>query len=168
MKVRIKKLHKDAIIPKYGTDGSACFDLTAIERNLPSIGSYIEYKTGLAFEIPQGHVGLLFQRSSVSTQPNGVILRNAVGVIDSDYRGEITFRYSFPDNFDKEKFKNNFLENGSLNKSFEQMPVSMFMYQVGDRIGQMMIIPVDRVELEEVEELSETERGEGGYGSTGR
>lgn len=127
-------------MPKQGTPGSAGFDITAIGRIWNSEKLVWEYQTGIAVEIPHGYVGLVFPRSSV--YKTGQRLTNDVGVIDSDYRGEIGAKFS--DGFD-----------GNT-------------YQVGDRICQLVIVPIPEVEFVEVEELSETERGEGGYGSTGK
>lgn len=135
-----KKLHPDAVAPKQGTAGSAGFDLTAISKEFdPKSGTWI-YGTGLAFEIPEGHVGYIFPRSSI--YKTGCRLANCTGVIDSDYRGEVRFMFDY----------RGWTEG----------------YEVGDRIGQLVIMPVPTVEFEEAEELSETERGTGGYGSTGR
>lgn len=140
MKVKIKKLNDSAVIPSYAKQGDACFDLTAISINLTE--KFIEYGTGLAFEIPQGYVGLIFPRSSVTNRD--LMLKNSVGVIDSGYRGEIKFRF----------FKS-------------PLPQSAEIYTIGERIGQMMILPVPTVQFEEVDELNNSERAEGGYGSTG-
>lgn len=139
MKVKFKRLNELARIPSYAKHGDACFDFvaTSVEHN----SKFIEYGTGIAVEVPQGHVGLIFSRSSVSN--TDLMLKNGVGVIDSGYRGEIKFRFY---NLQKEdKF-----------------------YEIGERIGQMMILPIPSVELEEVYELTDTQRGEGGYGSSGR
>ena len=144
MTLKIKKLDENAVIPEYQTEGAACFDLVAISKDylmLP-VGPTYQYGTGLAFEIPEGHVGLIFPRSSI-TKKTTLALGNAVGVIDSDYRGEIIFQFR------------------KTNPMFQKD------YKVGDRIGQMMILPIPSVRIEEVEELSETKRGTGGYGSTG-
>lgn len=138
MKVKIKKLHKDAVVPKYAKDGDAGMDLTAISA-VNNDGSHITYKTGLAMEIPQGYVGLLFPRSSV--YKTNMTLSNCVGVIDSGYRGEIMMKYSFTE--------------------------SSSPYKAGDRIGQIMILPYPKIQFEQVAELSTTSRGAGGYGSTG-
>jgi dUTP pyrophosphatase len=100
--------------------------------------TFIQYGTGIAIEIPKGYVGLIFPRSSVSKLEN-FYLKNSVGVIDSGYRGELMLRF---------------------NKSFS-------FYEVGDKIGQLIIIPYPTIYLEEVDELSSTDRGEGGFGSTG-
>lgn len=141
MKVKIKKLHPDAVIPSYAKAGDAGMDLTAVaieKESIPPKG-IVTFRTGLAIEIPEGHVGLLFPRSSV--YKTGMTLSNCVGVIDSGYRGEIMMKY----------FRNGFHEE----------------YEVGDRIGQLIIMPYPEVQFEEVTELSLTDRGVGGYGSTG-
>ena len=138
MKIKIKKLHADAIIPKYAKDGDAGLDLTAIDVSADE--GTITYKTGLAIEIPRWYVGLLFPRSSV--YKTGQSLTNCVGVIDSGYRGEIMLKFTLSP-YQRE-------------------------YQIGDRIGQLIIIPYPMIEFEEVEELAKTSRGKGSYGSTGR
>jgi dUTP pyrophosphatase len=138
MKVKIKKLHPDAIIPKYAKLGDAGLDLTAVD--VVADGSTMTYKTGLAVEIPPWHVGLLFPRSSV--YKTGQSLTNCVGVIDSGYRGELMMKFTLSP-YAKE-------------------------YQIGDRVGQLLIVPYPRIDFVEVDELTATERGEGGYGSTGR
>tara|TARA_B100000282_G_C31506286_1_gene387272 strand:- start:97 stop:507 length:411 start_codon:yes stop_codon:yes gene_type:complete len=135
MKVKIKKLHTKAVIPKYAKDGDAGMDLTAVEAFADAY--YITYRTGLSIEIPPGYVGLLFPRSSVYKK--GQILSNSVGVIDSGYRGEIMLKFT-----------------RSLNQ-----------YAVGDRVGQIIILPFPKIEFEEVSQLSETNRASGGFGSTG-
>lgn len=144
LKINIKKMHPDAIIPKYAKDGDAGLDLVATTMNVirehsTGISDKVVYGTGLAFEIPKGYVGLLFPRSSVSKKH--LTLANSVGVLDSGYRGEVSFV------FKKDGWN---------------------QYDVGDRIGQIIIIPHPEVEFKEVDELSETERGEGGFGSTGK
>lgn len=141
MIVKIKRLHKDSIIPKYSKPGDAGLDLTATSKFYDDFDN-VCYGTGLAIEIPEGHVGLLFPRSSISK--TDLTLRNSVGIIDSGYRGEITFKF-----------------NNILMSSCEP-------YNVKERIGQLIIMPYPTIEFEEVEELSTTERGEGGYGSTGK
>ena len=138
MKVKIKKLHPEAVIPSYAKPGDAGMDLTAVDVSTPG-GKHITYHTGLAVEIPQGHVGLLFPRSSV--YKTGQTLSNCVGVIDSGYRGEIMLKYTLS-------------------------PYGL-EYQIGERVGQLIIMPYPHVEFVEENELTQTERGEGGYGSTG-
>ena len=126
---------------------------------------YIEYGTGLAFEVPEGYVMLIFPRSSVSKYD--LSLANAVGVLDSSYRGELKLR-----------FKRNYVikhlgDNKTLEKSaFEHRisPTEILIcdkiYEIGDKVGQIMIVPYPQIEFNEVEELSETQRGSGGFGST--
>ena len=139
MKLKIKKLHPNAVIPQYAKAGDAGLDLVATSLILDENNNLV-YRTGLAIEIPTGYVGLIFPRSSNSKKD--LILTNHVGVIDSSYRGEIKAR-------------------------FKWMPETT-AYSVGDRCCQMMIIPVDKVEFEEFEgDWEETERNEGGFGSSG-
>ena len=147
MKVRIKKLHKDAVIPAYAKEGDAGLDFTAVDISKDNVGNII-YHTGLAIEIPEGYVGLLFPRSSVSKKQQ--FLTNGVGVLDSGYRGEIMA-----------KFKPVMGSYETILELFESNE-----YEIGDRVVQLLIIPYPQIELEEVEELSDTERGYGGFGST--
>lgn len=150
MELRIKKLHPEAILPKYQTAGAACFDLHAC---LPyygvcfTAGTSDTIRTGLAFEIQQGHVMLIFSRSGHGFKDN-VRLSNCVGVIDADYRGEVYVKLAKD-------------EQGHHDSS-------VFDVRHGDRIAQAMIIPVQQVQLVEVDELSGTDRGTGGFGSTGK
>lgn len=137
LKVKFKKVHPDAVTPTYAKNGDAGLDLTAIYAI--SSENFIEYRTGIAVEIPEGYVGFVFPRSSVSKKKN-FYLKNSVGVIDSGYRGEILLRFNTSDS----------------------------RYDAGEKIGQLIILPYPTIQLEEVEELSSTERGEGGFGSTGQ
>ena len=143
MKLKIKKLHPEAVIPKKATEDAAGIDLTAVSEKmeLTSTGPIVTYGTGLAMQIPKNHVGLLFQRSSVTTKTT-LSLGNAVGVIDSDYRGEVML-----------KFRNVAFQAGTK-------------YNVGDRVGQLVILELPKYEIEEVNDLTDTKRGEGGFGST--
>lgn len=143
IQVKFKRLHPDAVVPTRATEGSAGWDLTAISWNdcgVGNVGCYIRYYTGIAVEIPTGYVGLLFPRSSC--YKHSLLLANSVGVIDSDYRGEICLIY--------------------------RCSSAVIDYMVGRRIGQLVIVPCPAVEMVEVKELSQTERGAGGFGSTGR
>lgn len=157
MEVKIKKLHKDAVIPKYAKPGDAGMDLTAISMKIDEYGNLC-YGTGLAFEIPNGYVGLIFHRSS--NHKKGLILSNAVGVIDSSYRGEVSFK--FRPLMDRAK---GLYTDGTYEYETRTLTDA---YKVGDRIGQIIIMPYPQIEFVEVEELSETERGANGYGSSGR
>ena len=140
-KVKIKRLHKNSIIPSYSKIGDAGLDLVATSKFYDDFDN-VCYGTGLAIEIPEGYVGLLFPRSSISK--TDLTLRNSVGIIDSSYRGEIVLKF-----------------NNILMSSCEP-------YNVKERIGQLIIIPYPTIEFEEVEELSTTERGAQGFGSTGK
>ena len=141
MKVLFKKLVRVAKKPKFGKPGDAGADLVATSIEFRS-ETQVVYGTGLAVEIPEGMVGLIFPRSSIRNYE--LVLSNSVGVIDSGYRGEImaTFLKGKPHDPDK-------------------------IYKVGDRIAQLVIIPVPLVKYTEVDELSETQRGTDGHGSTG-
>jgi len=180
MQVKIKKLKQNAVIPKKAHDTDAGFDFTAIDVRIEESTGAIVYGTGIAIEIPENHVGLLFMRSSVANKD--IDLTNAVGVIDHGYIGEITFKYK-PDmnmwdyaktsNDTNEDFFQFELEHGKIHyyhdaeDEFRKMTSIGRTYGLGERIGQLIILPYPKVELIEVEELSETERGVGAYGSTG-
>ena len=142
MIIKAKKLNPDAVIPKYAKPGDAAMDLYATSVDYDKYGNLVCY-TGLAMEIPEGHVGLLFPRSSISK--TALTLRNSVGVIDSGYRGEVMLK------FDRE----------------DRLVTDDCLYHVGDRVGQIMIMPYPKVQFEEAVELSDTDRGTGGFGSTG-
>lgn len=142
MQVLIKKLHRDAVIPSYAKAGDAGLDLTAISMSRDKHDN-ITYGTGLAIEIPQGYVGLIYPRSSNSK--TDLYLTNHVGVIDSGYRGEIMFKYR--------------PINGILNAK---------IYHVGDRVGQLIIMPYPQIKLVESDELTDSARGDAGFGSTGK
>lgn len=148
VQLKVKRLHPDAIMPKYQSAGAACFDLHALllQEEEPSVlrvfGSTI-FATGLSFEIPQGWVMLIFSRSGDGFKRD-LRLANCVGVIDSDYRGEVKVKLTHD------------LPNG---------PTPVVRH--GDRIAQAMLVQIPQVDLVEVSELSSTERGEAGFGSTG-
>jgi len=142
MKVRIKKLNENAVIPSYAKSGDAGMDLVATSI-ISETDTQITFGIGLALEIPKGFVGLIFPRSSV--RKTRLMLSNCVGVVDSGYRGELQATFNKVN-------QNSIAEND---------------YRVGDRIAQIMIIPHPDIEFEEADELSDTERGEGGFGSTG-
>ena len=166
MRVKIKKLHPNAVIPSYAKPGDAGMDLVAISKSISTEiedqADYIEYKTGLAFEIPTGHVGLIFPRSSNSKKD--LTLSNSVGVIDSGYRGEVSLRFKIDATYDKV-----LTVRDDTIALLDDLAGTFFqnIYNIGDKVGQLIIIPYPQIEFEEVEELSETERGDGGYGSTG-
>ncbi len=151
MKLKIKKLHPGAKVPKYATGGAACFDLHAViepvrfmETHKPKYTEPVTIRTGLAFEVPDGHVMLIFSRS-VHGFNFDTRLANCVGVIDSDYRGEVQVK---------------------LTRDPRDELVPVLRFEHGDRIAQAMVLPIPRVEFELAEELSDTQRGAGGFGST--
>ena len=144
MKVKIKKIHPNATIPSYAKSGDAGLDLVATSVIGETLGS-ITYGLGIALEIPEGFVGLVFPRSSI--RKTNLQLSNSVGVIDSGYRGELQATFNKIQGIDNVEREN---------------------YKVGDRVCQIMIIPHPTIEFNEVNELSNTERGEGGFGSTGK
>lgn len=141
MKIQFKKLHPQAVKPTFSKPGDAGADLTATSIDLSRYGQVV-YGTGIAVEIPEGMVGLVFPRSSVRNKD--LIMSNSVGVIDSGYRGEIMATFNLT----------------NQNESCD-------IYNIGDRIGQLVIIPVPLTQFTEVQELSETARGDSGHGSTG-
>lgn len=162
MKVKFKKLEKLAVMPTRAHASDAGFDLTATSVQMDSRGNVV-YGTGLAVEIPEGYVGLVFPRSSICKQD--LSLSNAVGVIDSGYRGEIMAKFRPTlhawENIDEEGSKE------ILVGGFHDAEV-VTLYNVGDRIAQLIILSTPAIEFEEADELSSSDRGEGGYGSTGR
>ena len=139
MKVNFKKLDEKAYIPRQMTEGAAGMDLTATSMEFTD--KFIEYGVGLAVAIPEGYVGLLFPRSSISRME--MSMANSVGVIDSDYRGEIKVRLRY------------------------KQPIPQFLYAVGERVAQLVIVPYVQVDPQLVDILPETARGEDGFGSTG-
>lgn len=144
MELKFKKLKENAVIPSYANEGDAGLDLTALTftQEFDKSGKIIlAYHTGVAVEIPEGYVGLLFMRSSVSQK--SLSLCNAVGVIDSGYRGEIICKFKI---------------------TTDALPT---IYQPGEKCAQLVIVPylkADKISV--VEELEKTERGEDGFGST--
>lgn len=142
--MKFSLIHDFAKSPSKATTGSACFDLyyNGFSEVILSQQVFMA-STGVILEIPEGHVGLLFIRSGLGKK--GILLANGVGVIDSDFRGEVKL----------------LLYNGN------SIPYEV---QSGDRIAQLMILPIPDIQLEQVsiQEISNTERGSGGFGSTGR
>lgn len=144
-----KKLSNKAVIPKFANPGDAGLDLTASSMTMND--NHVEYGTDLAVEIPSGHVGLLFPRSSIFKA--GLTLANCVGVIDAGYRGEIKLKFK-PDSISA-------IENFLQGKPVE-------LYKVGERVGQLVIIELPKLVVAEKTELSDTIRGQGGFGSTNK
>lgn len=141
MNLKLKKLSQGARVPQYATAGAACFDLHTTHRGqVPALES-TTFHTGLAVEVPENHVLLIYSRSGHGFK-SGLRLCNCVAAIDSDFRGEVMIK----------------IHNDSR---------IAFSFEAGDRIAQGMLIPVPRVTFDEVKELSRTARGTGGLGSTG-
>ena len=136
LNIKIKKLNSEAKIPFYATKGDAGMDVTAVSKK--EEGKFVEYGTGLSFEVPEGYVMLIFPRSSLSKKD--LVMANHVGVLDSSYRGELFIRFK---------------------------KIGEDDYNIGDRIAQIIVLPYPIVNFEEVDELSETDRGDGCFGSSG-
>jgi dUTP pyrophosphatase len=141
--VKLKKLHPQAQMPVYANLTDAGADLTAVSVThvpaTPEEAAYYEYGTGIAIKVPEGYAGFIYPRSSVSKKD--LFLANAVGVVDSGYVGEIKLRF---------KYKTN-----------------PKIYNIGDKIGQLIVMPVPTIHFSEVSELPITDRGHGGFGSSG-
>ena len=186
MKIKIKKLNEKAIMPKKAHESDAGYDLVATSRVFDKHGAIV-YGTGLAFEIPAGHVGLLFPRSSNAKKD--LLLSNSVGVLDSGYRGEVMFKFKpslvVVDACSIGKNENDCFGSDTTDWSTQDVTFhgrqdnypdipkgckafEPRMYEIGERIGQLIVIPIPKIEFEWAEELSDSERGEGGYGSTGK
>lgn len=170
--VKVKRLHPDAVVPQYQTEGAAGFDLHAVEDVVIEPGETKLIRLGLAFEIPPGYVMFIMPRSGVSLRTK---LRqpNSVGVIDSDYRGEVKMMFDNI-NQDHDVEEDVLLDvGGSLVNAcdyfgaWDNFDKGSYLIRKGDRIAQGVIQAVPRAQFEVVDELSETERGTGGFGSTG-
>ncbi len=138
LSVKIKKLRENAVIPKYSKDGDAGLDLT-VTHIISETMTDITYGFGIALEIPKGYVGLVFPRSSI--RKYDMLLTNAVGVIDSGYRGEIQ-------------------------ATFKKTEGTFNYYGANERAAQIIVLPYPKVQFIESDELSDTERNTGGFGST--
>ena len=143
MKLGVYKLDHRAIVPEFATDGAACFDLVAIDREI--IGRKVLYSTGLAFEIPDGYCIEVYSRSGHGFKDD-MRLSNCVGIIDADYTGEVKVKMSF---------------DGSPH----QQPSWPW---VKDRVAQGKLVKLVKTEIVEVFEQTESARGDGGFGSTGK
>lgn len=143
--LKYQRLYEDVLNPIKGKESDMCFDIFAYSDPIVE-NSYIEYKTGLRFEIPEGYDMLIFPRSSISKYD--LVLCNSIGVVDQDYRGEVLCRFKLTQ-WNKECLPN--------------------LYKRGDRIVQARIIPKTEVKLQEESYIStNTIRGQGGFGSTGK
>ena len=144
MKVKIKKLNENAIIPTYGTGYSAGADFYALLDSTVEIAPHETtfIHTGISVEIPEGYCGLIFARSSMGAK-RGLAPANKVGVIDADYRGEVMV---------------------ALHNHSEKIAT----VEPGERVAQLAIVPFLKAEFEEADDLTDTTRGAGGFGSTGK
>lgn len=144
MIVKIKQINPNAKIPTYGSEGAACFDFYACIDKPVTINpkSSVNLPTGLQFEIPEGYVMLMYSRSGHGFK-NNLRFVNSVGVIDSDYRGEVRI--------------------GLFNDG-----ITPYVVKPQERLAQAMIVPVSQVSFQAVETLTDTKRGAGGFGSTGK
>ena len=162
MKVRFKKLNEKAVMPTKAHPTDAGFDLVATNKEVDENGNIV-YGTGIAVEIPDGYVGYIFPRSSICK--TNLSLTNAVGVCDSGYRGEIMAKF-------KPTLAANDIvrvpEDDSEFLAVKGIFYTTHIYEVGDRIAQLIIMPIPQIEFEETDQLTDTDRGTGGYGSTGK
>lgn len=188
MKVKFKLLSPLAKAPTKAHATDAGFDIVATSRYFDEIGNLV-YGTSVAVEIPEGYVGYIFPRSSLCKYD--LALTNCVGVIDSCYRGEITLKFRpsplYADIHGIGKDETDY--EGSITEDPMREFVTMYghqdfvrskmalrdpytlnprLYDIGDRIGQLIIMPIPDIEFEQVDVLTPSERGKGGYGSTGR
>jgi dUTP pyrophosphatase len=141
VQVKIKKLHPNAVIPSYAKESDAGLDLIATTI-ISNESESITYGLGVALEIPDGFVGLVFPRSSIRNME--LVLSNSVGVIDAGYRGELQATFNKRSGFNSKA------------------------YNVGDKVCQIIILPHPIIQLVEADELSDSERSSGGFGSTGK
>jgi len=165
--VKIKKLHPDAVIPKYAKPGDAGFDLVAIEDVIIPPGESAKVRTGLAFALPPGYEIQVRPRSGVSDKTK-LRISNSPGTIDSGYRGEVCVLIdniaTVPASAD------DWLQTKAIDGKVvfgTKAPEGTYLIRKGDRIAQGVLAAVPVAEFEEVDELDETERGAGGFGSTG-
>ncbi|MFB5588494.1 dUTP diphosphatase [Bacillus cereus] len=163
--VKIKRLHEDAVIPKYAKPGDSGFDLVAVEDVIIEPGETNVVKTGLAFEIPPGYEMQIRPRSGISRKTK---LRVVLGTIDSGYRGEVGV---IVDNVwhvtDRSTPRFQLIDGRSEYAGGVHYDKGTYIIRKGDRIAQGVLTAVGHTTFEEVEELTESERGEDGYGSTG-
>lgn len=174
MEIRFKKLVPEAKTPFKAIDIDAGFDLYA--TSIEETKDFIVYHTGIAVEIPEGYVGMVFPRSSVTKYD--LMLKNSVGIIDASYRGEIMCRFTKVINdvyhdatilerpsgfwgFLKKLQKCDYID-------LLYLPRKIKTYEVGDRVAQIVFMELPKITLIESDGLSDTERGTGGFGSTGK
>lgn len=140
MELKVKKLNPEAKLPQYAKPGDAGMDLFALEETILAPGQFVGVATGIVMEIPEGYVGLVWDKSGLSIKHG---LKTLGGVVDAGFRGEVKV--------------------GMINLGSEEYKI-----EKGHKVAQMLIQKVESPEIVEALELSETERGEGGFGSTGK
>ena len=160
--IKFKKMHEDAVVPFKKHHNDAGFDLCAIEDIIIPPGETKVIKLGIGFDIPKGHMLQLCARSSISKK--GLIISNGVGIIDEGYKGEVAIALHNPLH---SALTQDFLDNGAAVVKKVVNLESGKLVRKGERIAQVVLVPVVYPELEEVHELEESERGTGGFGSTG-
>jgi dUTP pyrophosphatase len=141
MKLKLKKLTDNVALPEYKTKGAVAMDLIATSEQIDVKNGNFIYGTGIAIEVPAGYEAQVRPRSSI--REKDVVLINSPGTIDQDYRGELIV-------------------------TFKPLRPGARKYSVGERIAQLVIVPIVKVDIEVVEELSKTDRGDGAFGSTGK
>jgi dUTP pyrophosphatase len=170
MKVKIKRLHPDAIIPKYAKKGDAGLDLTAVTISNNRDG-VITVGTGLAVEIPEGYFGMIVPRSSIYKTNHRLI--NCVGIIDSGYRGELMFKFEMsPTSVFILRELDLHINQGKSEPTVSESTIAEFAsskvaYEIGDRVGQLLIMPYPAIEFVEGD-LEDSDRGGNGFGSSGK
>lgn len=192
LRVKIKKLVPEAVIPVYAKDGDMGMDVTATSVEYDKKLDCFVYHTGLAFELPKGYGMLIFPRSS--NRKTNSYMANHVGILDSGYRGELLLCFKYKDSVPSilstlrsDKFIERVANNVDIrdakalaaalikttndivsdDSELNEFMMNFAPYKVGDRIGQIVIVPYPTVKFEETDILSESERGAGGHGSTG-
>lgn len=170
--VKVKKVHKDAVIPKYATVGAGAFDLVAVEDVFILPGEIAKIPLGLAFEIPEGFGLFVIMRSGTGFKTR-LRQSNKIGLIDSDYRGEVSMLFDNVNDptplprWGDSTYQTMLTIEGKRVASDAGFDRNTYIIRKGDRVAQGYIIPLPQVEFEESDELSETERGDGGFGHTG-
>lgn len=142
MKLKIKMIHENSVLPTYARDGDAGLDLTATKVYFDDYGNFVA-ETGICIELPKGYAGKLHSRSSISKY--NLVLANGTGLIDQGYRGQLIFKFK----------PTPYFENSGKET-----------YQTGDKVGQLVIEKIEIADLILVNELSHTDRGVGGFGSS--
>lgn len=176
--VKVKRIHPDAIIPQYATAGAAGFDLVAVEDVIIAPGETKKVPLGLAFEIPEGFVMYVCMRSGIALKTK-LRQSNGIGVIDSDYRGEVSMMFDNISTYRGDAYHYETLTGKKISSGTEYCNIgdgytrpksvnpNTYLIRKGDRIAQGVLAKVPRAAFVEVAELDETERGDGGFGSTG-